>query len=486
MHSSFSTPLRQRPAGSPASWQRATFWRARFVLGGFLATAPLWSQIATTPAGIRSDLVLRVGAAEISRYAVDKNLTRFRRTGRDGRAPEEAEVSRWFELYLARQVMIAEALRQGYGERPEVVAMVETMARQILAQATLTAESPTAAELQAAYDRSPAPARGDKASFEQLRPALEQAWVQQHRQAQQQALRAQALQAANLAINADTAGKLVERIRAGAPGSAKIPEELIAPLADEVLATYRLGDETVSLTVRGWREHFNRLFVRTPVTDARILEAGVQDRIVADFAYRDALRRGLDQGEQFIEDRRNFRYYQALELFEKEHLLPRIEIAPAEMAAHYREHPAEYSRPVRAAGRLFRFADLAAATSWLKGGAGDAAGAGEEFTVSRERPLPGANQATGLLLRMEKGLKFGPIPVQRGYLGFLKQDTETELQPFPEVMSAIRAKLAQPKLDALEIQLAREWAPRHAIEDRLNPEEFGVVGPVAKPWPAGK
>lgn len=449
---------------------------------GIAAAHHAFATSGTTPTDIKRDIVLKLGPAEVSRYAVEKNLSRFLRTANTGDRLSAAAVRTWFELYIARQVMIAEALTQGYAQRPDVVRMVSTMEEHMLAQTESSVTTPlTGADLRAAYDRIPLPTSRPKPSFEEQRPLLENTLRQELRRAAKRTQFEQAIQAVRLEIAHDIAERLFRRIQLGPP-TPTISEALVAPMAGERLAAYCIGDEPVILTVNDWRNRFNALFVRELPTTATQLEAGIRDLVVAEYVAREARRHGLDREPRFVEDRRNFVYYQALDLFEREQLLPQIEIISAEVEDYYRDHQTEFSRPVRAKGKLFRFTNDDDALAWLRTEREGEAGDSETIEVSRGSPLAGAPHATEPILRMATGKCWGPISTPAGSLVFFKQSAQTEPEPYAAVAEMIRVRLARSKLEALELKLAREWAPHHLIEDRLRPEEYGVVGPVEKPW----
>ncbi len=266
---------------------------------------------------ISTEIVLKVGSVEVSRYAVEKNLTRFLRAGNGQGAPASDATRRWFETYLAHQVVIAAALEQGYAQRPEVVQMVDRMERHMLAQSEPAIIPPTEAELQAAYEGIPLPPDGHKPAFSDMRPGLEKRLLLRRRIAARQALRLHALAAVDLVIAHDVADRLFQLIRAEPALGPEIAESSIAPLGGERLATYRLGDEIVTLRVEDWRERFNQLFIRELPRSVAQVEQSVQDFAAADYTVRDARRRRLDREPRFVEDRRNFVYAQALDLFEK-------------------------------------------------------------------------------------------------------------------------------------------------------------------------
>jgi hypothetical protein len=451
-----------------------------FVLGAGCLGAQIGADFA--PASIRTDIALKVGAAEISQYAVEKNLSRFLRSGNGKARPSTDAIRTWLELFLARQVVIAEALAQGYDRRPEVVRMVDTMERHMLAQAEPAVAPPTDAELRAVYERLPVPPDGLKPAFEQQRSFLEKILRQERRLAFRRTQSDEAVRAMGLEIDRAGVGKLFQRLQAEPPSTTDISVTLTAPLAGERLATYRLGDQAIELTVDGWRTRFNALFVRELPTNLVQLEAGIRELAVAEYATHEGRRRGIDREPRFIEDRRNFVYYQALDLFEKEKLLPQVAVTSTETETYYREHRSEFSRPVRAKGKLLRFADADAAMAWMRTGRESASDGGETIEVSRESPLVVAPAATEPILNLDAGRPLGPIPVPFGAVVFVKQSTEAEPAPYPMVAEAIQARLARSRLDVLELRLAREWVSRHPVEDRLRPEEFGLAGPVEKPW----
>jgi hypothetical protein len=258
----------------------------------------------------------------------------------------------------------------------------------------------------------------------------------------------------------------------------------VGPLALAVIATYHLGDARTELTVAAWQHRFNEQFVRVmPATVAQLQES-IRDLVAKEYGWHNARRRGLDREPQFVEDRRNFLYYQALDLFEQEKLRPRIEITREEAEACYRREILEFTKPLRARGRLLRFRDLADAQGWMRTRDGSAVLVAEAIEVSRQSPIPGGEKLIERILDFPDGRPFGPIRTPSGLVVFFKETTERGRRPYAEVADLIRSKLAQRKLEALELTLAREWAPRYVIEDRLHPQEFGVTDPVEKPWVA--
>ncbi len=144
----------------------------------------------------------------------------------------------------------------------------------------------------------------------------------------------------------------------------------------------------------------------------------------------------------------------------------------------------EFCQPSQATGKLFRFPTEAAALAWLRAGNTRPLQNAETVVVSPESPLPGAPNATDLILHAPTGRPVGPLHDPTQVLYFIKESTENRPLPYSTAAEAIHTLLARSKLDVLELQLARVWAPRFSIEDRLRPDEFGVAGTIEKPWRA--
>ena len=81
-------------------------------------------------------VVLSVGPVQISQYALEKNYKRFFDDPKNGRGgfPSQTRVRDWFGLFIARQVLTAEAISRGIGQEPGVLRIVNTMERYMLSE----------------------------------------------------------------------------------------------------------------------------------------------------------------------------------------------------------------------------------------------------------------------------------------------------------------------------------------------------------------
>jgi len=87
------------------------------------------------PAEVDTSAALVIGTYTLSGYRVDKNYQRnlgYQAHETGGVSPEKARA--WFTHFLAEQVIIAQALQEGYGERPEVTREVRHMEHHMLTQ----------------------------------------------------------------------------------------------------------------------------------------------------------------------------------------------------------------------------------------------------------------------------------------------------------------------------------------------------------------
>lgn len=460
-------------------------WPLLLLAAFFCVLSSPGAPTATEPSTpeVNTDCVLAIGEAKISTYAVEKNLQRYRSGYQSQAAATDDELRKWFELYLARQVIIAEALAQNYDKRAEVIEIVDTMERHMLAQVETEVQPPSEAELRAVYDKLPPPPAGPQLSFATLRPRLERLGLQQKRLESLRLQKDTALRATKPSLTATLVAQVAGQISHAALPKAEIPQSLLASCSTEILARYELGGKKVELTVEEWRAAFNRLFVRSLPRSTTELEENIREQIVAAYACDEAKKAGRNQEPRFVEDRRNFVYYQALDLYEKERLAPQLTVSAQELGAFYKENPELFRQALRASGLLFRFPDAKTAAQWLREQAHAPKNApGEKIVISKQSPLPGAENATPVILRLPDGKFFGPVEIHGSALVILKQSTETGLPPLTELEGPIRATLTRQKLDELELRLAREWSPRFAVEDHVAPERFGIKGPVAKPW----
>lgn len=99
-----------------------------------LLSLSLSSVAVADQAPIDQAIVLRVGDIKLSHYLLDKYYGRFVATRKkeSGKPPSLQDTKTWFELFLSRQVLVAQAWQQGYQNRAEIDDIVTRMSRYIL------------------------------------------------------------------------------------------------------------------------------------------------------------------------------------------------------------------------------------------------------------------------------------------------------------------------------------------------------------------
>lgn len=530
-----------------------------------------------------TSIVLQVGANNVSRYGIDKNLARSGLRSDSGPSIAEAK-QRWFELFLAKQVVIAEALALGYDQRPEVAQLVETMERHMLSQsrdpafvAGRSVEPVSEDRLRQIYYQLQIVAtvvgvrlsnaewnawKGEKWSGfssaeklqrltdlgrsatdfyrgplpwpyqpfpeveNELKTAAAESWIEHterdtttviyivsvdnknlptfekrpphfdtfaREQLQQNAVRARhsaLLAGAAVQLDRDMGAKLAKILAALPPQTPEISREAVESLRSGSLAVYQRGHDTVVVTVEDWRAAYNRQFVRRLPRTLQALFENVRALIAADLDVVEARKQGADQTPQFVEDRRNFLHYQALDLFEKEKLLPRIPVSEDNLRNYYSAHANNFAQPIAAECVALRFETQEKAQDWLKqyqAAPREALTSPQifeqtEIHVSQEKGVPELLSASDAILHLPVGGLFGPVPSSRGWIVVVKRSTETAPLPYDAVSGKVRALWIRQSLDEEELTLARELCKKFKVRDTIPYAVYGVSDALARPW----
>jgi hypothetical protein len=372
---------------------------------------------------IERSAALKVGEWTVSNYLLDKYYSRFVGEFRQKfqREPERAEISRWFRQFVVRQTIIARAVSLGYLQRPEVQEEVARMERHMLTQPygpfykqIFSGESMSEEKLQSIYRDTVAPHELIVVRFRDERqesqyvgegffaqsteeqtgrilrcrnqdelefsagtsswpffPFVEIAdeicrmksgsWVvyrdpslgiyyvllQERRSdapnnasnvpadfrgfvehiqstAFARKRRLQLLARACIEFDRENGRRVLDFWSNHFSSDAKLDELPTRPMAEAVLFTYRLDGRTVPVSAGTFRQRFNELYLRKyPRTLAELRLRG-EDLVVEEMDFAEARVAGIDRSTQFVEDRRGFAGFQALELFEKEEVRRRL------------------------------------------------------------------------------------------------------------------------------------------------------------------
>jgi hypothetical protein len=552
------------------------------------AVAPLPCLGAGQPPSphlVDTEIVLRIGPHELSRYAVEKNVARLAADSRRfGQPPVLSDARlRAFELLLAKQVIIADALSAGYHKRSEAVRIVNNMERHMLGQMdgplyqTLARSAlPSDEELRRLYSqtafvpdvvaiRMPVVRRGDlgadwpqldsasrltrlrqlqkappdiifhegpllwpRGPFSNMEDALQGSrdgtWLENATGDSFTVLYVKSTRTVDLppfAERRESFAKLAERrklqelratrkARLLSEAKVAINDRLLRPMADllrliktpqvplepleamkaETVATYFVGGAKIDMDVAGWCERFNQQLIRRIPSTPAELRHSIEEMITVDIDIEEARRLGLDKEPRFVEDRQNFLHHQALDLFEKERLIPQIAVSEADIAAYRTEHAADYSAVVEARGVSLRFDTSEDAAAW----AGRHRVVTEEslldpsikdrtaWVLTRDNPPPELAQLVDPLLRSPDHSSLGPMQTPLGWAVFVKQVSVREPLPLSAVESQIRQLLTRKRLDELELRLARESARKYEVVDNIDYAKFGFSKTPERPW----
>lgn len=526
---------------------------------------------------------LRIGPNSVSRYAVEKNCARSSLASKPERSTPEAK-QHWFEVFLAKQVFIAEALSLHYDQRAEVLQTVDTMERHMLSQSSgpslaamrsdeaipedrlvdiyrqlevvpevigvrllasdmikwkggewsgLSTENKLqhlkrlgSTEAEFVSGPLPWPYLPFPEIESELKSAGPNSWIEQtssaattlvyiislhakkqppfelnrdsftafvrNRLQQREAFirRSDLLDTAAVALNQEMAARLTAELGTLPPQALEVPKNATEFLENEVMARYHRERVPVSITVGEWRTYFNHQFVRRLPRNSAALFGSLKEMIAIDLEVHQARARGEDQTPQFIEDRRNFLHYQALDLYEKEQLLPKITASEEDLHEYYNRHLNNFSQPVGAHCLVLRFESEEKARDWLVKSRNSVATSltsdlileQTETLVSRETPVPGLATLTEVLLHSPDSALFGPATGSQGWIVILKRSAEIQPSPYNAVSSQIRAQLLQDRLDEKELSMANAIVKKFEVKDTIPYSQFGVPETLVKPW----
>ncbi|PTY07904.1 hypothetical protein DB347_06655 [Opitutaceae bacterium EW11] len=285
--------------------------------------------------------------------------------------------------------------------------------------------------------------------------------------------RGQVLQAAQFTADPAAAAKLLEGVKKHPASDARISSEVAAGV-DAPLARYRDGDVLREVTAAGFAAYFNDQYLRPLPGSPQDLIELVKDQVVAEFDLKEAHRAGIDQTQQFLQDREGFTHFQVLDSYEKEKLLPTLPVAEAEIERYYREHPAEFARVTRVQVRLAR-------SSGNEPPPPEAAGSLME--IERDQPMPGLENLHEVIFALPEHQSLGPLPTAHGMVRIRKEkNLATGTTPLANVARQIAAKLQRQRLDEKERELAVELSRRYPIIDKIDYRKLGLSDASAAPW----
>jgi hypothetical protein len=294
--------------------------------------------------------------------------------------------------------------------------------------------------------------------------------------------RVEVLMRSKLAFNTDVAKKAIASWRAGLAGAVELPPLPDPTLAASVLFYFTAGTDRIPVSVETFRQQFNAEFIRALPQNVADLRARAEDFVVEEIDFRAAKAYGIDATPQFVEDRHGFAGYQVLELYEKEHVWPRL-LRPtdSEVENYYRAHANDYSQTTKLRARRLKFATVEAALQWQNAASAKKVPiapplSDTEVEIVRNHRRPEVDDvAQAVLLTGHPGQLIGPIPDGGGAVVYLIESRlATEVLPLSAVAGSIRQTVEAEALDREEKNLCRKFVRQFHFEDRIDYASYAL------------
>jgi hypothetical protein len=249
---------------------------------------------------------------------------------------------------------------------------------------------------------------------------------------------------------------LASRLRDSQLSEASIPEHCLGNLTGVELCNYSSEGRTISVSVEDFRRYFNDLFVRIIPTSSEDVHRLVENLVLEAIDCHAASTLGVDRTEKFLEDRNGFAGYQALELYETEHIIPAIAIEPSAIASYYSGHLNEFTEVIAVGGQILEFSSLESGRSWCaskrNSGSADIPSVkpyrSDSVRLARGESIPGLEYLRDFPMKSPEGTLFGPT-LRNGVATVFERDHDIakSVEPLSKVASAIKSKLQAAEID---------------------------------------
>jgi hypothetical protein len=256
------------------------------------------------------------------------------------------------------------------------------------------------------------------------------------------------------------------------------------------LASFHGREAGETVTVAGYINYFNDLYVRSLPRNALDVYNAVQAMIVAQRDYDDARAMGIDRAPKFTEDRRNYRDLLALDLYVKERIRPALGISDSDIARYYAANLPAFTRPTRIEGTIYTFDAIGDAVAFAQAPDSDRAAAlagqarnRETLVLTPTTELPQMGFLPGLVFSNQTARVLGPFPnAGNPAVWAFGRVIDSETRPLTAVSQEIRSRLEQPNLEQLKANLARKLSRDAVIDDKISYTKYGIGELAVKPW----
>jgi hypothetical protein len=257
-------------------------------------------------------------------------------------------------------------------------------------------------------------------------------------------------------------------------GTSEIPDKDFGAFWKAELFSYKVEGRTESVSVGLFCAHFNKLFVRQMPATVIILRQCTLDMAMEELDFRKALKAGVDCDPKFVEDRYGFDLMQILGLFEKEVILPNLEVAAADIQEYYDNHSSDFQRTTAVRGYLVRFRDADMTRPQSE----------KAVDITDALPLPGFENFQRMILNGPPGQLVGPVRSNGDSIFFVKERDIAKVSiPIADAVSAIRTALLRQQMNSREVVMASQIYKMFRIEDNIDYRQYGLAsGCASVPW----
>lgn len=399
---------------------------------------------------VDESIVLRVGDHEVSRYILQRNYRRWVQQG----ARSESEKKHWFQIWMAKQVLLADARAHHYDIRSEVEVAVDTMSRHMVA-------SPNGPVLRMLVPPAPLDYLATKDAAD----------ARNHRRQEIARVCDELLDSIHFSINDDQciswARHLDQLNDASGAGLGLWSSDHTSELA-----SYESTGRHEIVTPASWARWVTKQYVRKFPSDAEGLRASLRNMVEAEALWIEGARLGCMENAEFKQNQESFRQAQILDLYEREKLLPNLPLHEEDIERYYRDHASRFSRPTQVVGVMHRFVDTVAANAWIRNSLPSPIRTvwpieTRDVTISEQMPLLGRADLTAAILRVPPNQPFGPVATSDGAVVFVCRSVRMEPVPLNQAEPQLRAILNRERLDAESTRVAPELAKHYRVEDKL-------------------
>ena len=433
-------------------------------------------------------IIIKVGSVCVSKYVFERQLDLLEARICDCSPSERDDFrSDWIEGFLVDQVIIARALEDGLERCAYVESELDRMERHMLTSPLGPLYELLALErrsLQGSHNRDLGMDSVSQDGFPDV--------VLNERDVVLSERRKWVLNEVQFVVDLDVAKRVLNLIHSHPTNEVKIACLNFDGMDDLLLAKCFIKGEYIRYNVWDWIAYFNNSYIRSyPVSVAEMV-ASIETFVVQEYDLDEARRRRLDKSLRFLQNKDFFRNQLVLDVFEREILVPEITIGADDIEDYYESHSADFEMVTSVVVELREFRDSDSALWWLQLHSSEAGrvdsdsdnrGSQVEYAVvSIDKPIPGLESYSELILKVADGACIGPLQKGDCYAIVKKQATNRARMSLSDAEPVIRNALIRGSLSGIKRDHALQWSDRFEITDNLLVGEYAGSRTIRRPW----